>query len=151
MIRISEVICKEGIILDLAAGEKVAVIKELVAKLTELKLIEDSETFLRDILKRENLESTGIGLGVAIPHARTKAASELILTYGYSKKGVDFNSLDGKKSHFIFLIAAPEDQKTRYIMALARLSKTLRKEEARTRLVKAASEDEVVDILKEVE
>ncbi|MBD3286839.1 PTS fructose transporter subunit IIA [candidate division WOR-3 bacterium] len=151
MIRISEAICKEGIILNLAAREKVAVIKELVAKLAKLKLIDDSETFLSDILKRENLESTGIGLGVAIPHARTKAASGLILTYGYSKKGVDFNSLDGKPSHFIFLIAAPEDQKTRYIMALARLSKTLRKEETRTRLAKAGSAQEVVEILKEVE
>lgn len=151
MIRISEVIRKEGIILSLAAQEKVAVIKELVAKLKDLALIEDDETFLADILRRENLESTGIGLGIAIPHARTTAARELILTYGYSKGGVDFNSLDGKPSHFIFLIAAPENQKTEYIMTLARLSKTLRKQEARTRLVEAATPEEVVEVLKEVE
>ncbi|MBN2381152.1 PTS sugar transporter subunit IIA [candidate division WOR-3 bacterium] len=151
MIRLSEVIREEGIILNLKAEEKVDVIKELVSKLKGLKLIEDEAAFLADILKRENLESTGIGLGVAIPHARTKAARELILTYGYSRKGVDFNSLDGKPSHYIFLITAPEDQKTQYIIALARLSKILRREDTRSRLSKVSTTEEVVEVLKDVE
>ncbi len=151
MIRISEAICEKGIVLDLKAREKVAVIKELVAALSGTGLIDSERQFLDDILKRENLESTGIGLGVAIPHARTKAARELVLTYGRSPKGVDFNSLDGKPSHLIFLIAAPEDQKSQYIMALARLSKILRKEETRARLSDASSAADVVDILKEAE
>jgi mannitol/fructose-specific phosphotransferase system IIA component (Ntr-type) len=134
MIRISEAIREEGIVLDLKAQEKVAVIRELVS-----------------VLKRENLESTGIGLGVAIPHARTTAARELLLTFGRSAKGVDFDSLDGKPSHLIFLIAAPEENKSQYIMALARLSKILRKEEMRMRLSKATTSKEVIDILKEAE
>jgi fructose-specific phosphotransferase system IIA component len=151
MIRISEAIREEAIVLDLKAQEKVAVIIELVSIMVDLGLIDDKERFLADILKRENLESTGIGLGVAIPHARTTAASELFLTFGRSAKGVDFNSLDGKPSHLIFLIAAPEENKSQYIMALARLSKILRKEEMRTRLSKAATPAEVIDILKEAE
>jgi fructose-specific phosphotransferase system IIA component len=151
MIRISEVIHEEGIVLDLQTHEKVSVIKELVSKLVNQGLVEDEETFLGDILKRENLESTGIGLGVAIPHARTVAAKNLILSFGRSAQGVDFNSLDGKPSHLIFLIAAPEVQKSHYIMALARLSKILRKEETRARLSNATSAEEVVTILKEAE
>jgi len=151
MIRISEAIREEGIVLNLKAQEKVAVIKELVSVMVDLGLIQDEKTFLADILKRENLESTGIGLGVAIPHARTTATSELLLAFGRSAKGVDFNSLDGKPSHLIFLIAAPEEKKSHYIMALARLSKMLRKEEMRTRLSKAATPAEVMEILKEAE
>jgi fructose-specific phosphotransferase system IIA component len=151
MIRISEAIREEGIVLDLKAQEKVAVIKELVSVMVDLGLIQDEETFLADILKRENLESTGIGLGVAIPHARTTAASELLLAFGRSANGVDFDSLDGKPSHLIFLIAAPEENKSQYIMALARLSKILHKEEILTRLSKAATPAEVMEILKEAE
>lgn len=151
MIRISEVLRPEGIILDIKSREKIAVIKELVTALINAGLVQNEELFLSDILKRENLESTGIGLGVAIPHARTKAAKELILSFGRSTPGVDFNSLDGKPSHLVFLIAAPEDQKSQYIMALARLSKTLRKEDARARLSKASSADEVIEILREAE
>jgi fructose-specific phosphotransferase system IIA component len=151
MIRLSEIIKKEGIILDLKSHEKVAVITELVDALKQIGLIDEAETFLSDILRRENLESTGIGLGVAIPHARTKSAKELMLTFGHSEKGVDFNSLDGKPSHLIFLIAAPEHEKSQYIMALARLSKILRKEGIRTMLNNADTPENVVEIIKGVE
>lgn len=151
MIRISEVIREEGIVLDLGTRDKKAVIAEMVEKIDNLGLIEDKNRFLADILKRENLESTGIGLGVAIPHARTAAARELILTFGRSTQGVDFNSLDGKPSHLIFLIAAPEEEKSAYIMALARLSKILRKEAVRVGLTRAFSPVEVIDIIKAAE
>jgi PTS system fructose-specific IIC component len=151
MIRISEAIREEGIILDLKTHEKVGVIKELVSLMVNLGLVADEETFRSDILKRENLESTGIGLGVAIPHARTAATHDLLLAFGRSTQGVDFNSLDGKPSHLIFLIAAPEEKKSHYIMALARLSKLLRKEDMRARLSKATSAREVIDILKRAE
>jgi PTS system fructose-specific IIC component len=93
------------------------------------------------------MESTGIGLGVAIPHARTRAVSSIVLAFGRSDSGVDFNSLDGKPSHLIFLIAAPEEQKTEYIMTLARLSKLLRKDEVRIGLNKAGSPDDVVRVI----
>jgi len=151
MIRISEAICEKGIILDLKTHEKIGVIKELVSLMVNLGLVTDEETFRSDILKRENLESTGIGLGVAIPHARTAATHDLLLAFGRSTQGVDFNSLDGKPSHLIFLIAAPEEKKSHYIMALARLSKMLRKEDMRAGLSKATSAREVIDILKRAE
>ncbi len=151
MIRISELILENAIILDLKAKDKIAVIKEMTEKIAELKLIADEETFLSDILKRENLESTGIGLGVAIPHARTNAAQKIILSFGRSSHGVDFNSLDGKPSQLIFLIAAPESNKSLYIMALARLSKIMRKEDVRNRLLDAAKPEEIINIIKAAE
>ena len=122
-------------------------INELVHPLVASGAIAEESEFVSAIVRRENMESTGIGLGVAIPHARTKAVSNIVLAFGLSDTGVDFSSLDGKPSHLIFLIAAPEEQKTEYIMTLARLSKLLRRDEVRIGLNKAGSPDEVMRVI----
>ncbi|MCS7257757.1 MAG: PTS sugar transporter subunit IIA [candidate division WOR-3 bacterium] len=148
MKKISELIVPEGIILDIKSSDKISVIKELSQILIEKNMISDPNEFFEAILKRENLESTGIGQGVAIPHARTKAVKNIVVIFGRSQTGVDFNSLDGKPSHIIFLIAAPEDKKTEYIITLAKLSKFIRKDEVREKLLKATSKEEVIEIIK---
>ena len=147
MTKISELLPRSAVVLDLHSKEKFAVIDELVRPLVAAGAITEESEFVSAIVRRENMESTGIGLGVAIPHARTKAVSSIVLAFGRSDSGVDFNSLDGKPSHLIFLIAAPEEQKTEYIMTLARLSKLLRKDEVRIGLNKAGSPDEVVRVI----
>jgi fructose-specific phosphotransferase system IIA component len=147
MQKISELLLPSAIILDLKAKEKVEAIKELSAVLIQQGFIIDTEEFFTAILKRENLESTGIGSGVAIPHARTKGVKNIVLAFGRSSNGVDFSSLDGKSSHLIFLIAAPEEKKSEYIITLARLSKILRNEEVRVRLNQAKTPDEVLAII----
>jgi fructose-specific phosphotransferase system IIA component len=134
-------------LLNLQSKEKFEVIKELVRPLAATGVITSESELLSAIVRRENMESTGIGLGVAIPHARTRAVSGIVLAFGRADSGVDFSSLDGKPSHLIFLIAAPEEQKTEYIMTLARLSKLLRKDEVRIGLNKAASPDDVVRVI----
>ncbi len=151
MKKISEILLKEGIILDLQEREKIEVIKELSKKLIELGYITDAEEFFSEILKRENLESTGIGMGIAIPHARSKAVKDLVIVFGRSKEGIDFSSLDGKPAHLIFLIAGPEDKKTEYLFALAKLSKLLRKDEVRIELNKAKDKEEVLAIINKYE
>jgi PTS system fructose-specific IIC component len=147
MQKISEILLQPAIILDLKAKEKVEAIKELSAVLIEQGIVTDADEFFNAILKRENLESTGIGSGVAIPHARTKAVKNIILAFGRSQAGVDFSSLDGKPSHLIFLIAAPEEKKSEYIITLARLSKILRKEQVRVLLNHANTPEEVLTIV----
>ncbi len=147
MAKISELLPRSAIVLNLQSKEKFAVINELVRPLVATGAITEESEFVSAIIRRENMESTGIGLGVAIPHARTKAVSSIVLAFGRSDSGVDFNSLDGKPSHLIFLIAAPEEQKTEYIMTLARLSKLLRKDEVRIGLNKAGSPDDVIDVI----
>jgi len=151
MINISELLSKEAILLNVKSKDKISVIRELVSLLVKQNMVLDEGELLRDILKRENLESTGIGLGIAIPHARTKAVNSLSLAFGRSKEGVDFSSIDGKPSYLIFLIAAPEEEKTKYIMALAKLSKILRKETVRKKLLEASSQEEVLEIIKNAE
>lgn len=147
MQKISELLLPNAIILDLKAKEKVEAIKELSAVLIQQGFIIDTDEFFTAILKRENLESTGIGSGVAIPHARTKGVKNIVLAFGRSANGVDFSSLDGKSSHLIFLIAAPEEKKSEYIITLARLSKILRNEEVRVRLNQAKTPDAILSII----
>jgi mannitol/fructose-specific phosphotransferase system IIA component (Ntr-type) len=103
------------------------------------------------LAKRENLESTGIGDGIAIPHARTDAVQDLILAFARSPQGIDFSSIDGKPSHIIFLIASPEGKKSEYIMALAKLSRLLRKHPVRELLRDAKNPKEIMDIIKKNE
>ncbi|MCX7784967.1 MAG: PTS sugar transporter subunit IIA [candidate division WOR-3 bacterium] len=151
MQKISEFLSPDTIILDVKSNEKIEVIKELSQVLIDKNIITDTEEFFAAILKRENLESTGIGQGVAIPHARTKAVKNIALVFGRSLSGVDFSSLDGQPSYLIFLIAAPEDKKTEYIMTLARLSRLLRKDEARKNLLEAKSAEEVIKTISQYE
>ena len=147
MAKISELLPRSAIVLGLQSREKFDVINELVRPLVAAGAITEESEFIAAIVRRENMESTGIGLGVAIPHARTRAVSSIVLAFGRSDSGVDFSSLDGKPSHLIFLIAAPEEQKTEYIMTLARLSKLLRKDEVRIGLNKAGSPDDVMRVI----
>jgi PTS system fructose-specific IIC component len=151
MHKISETLLSDGIILDVKNNEKTDVIRELAQILIDKSTIINSEKFFSAIFRRENLESTGIGQGVAIPHARTSAVKNIAIVFGRSKVGVDFSSLDGLPSHLIFLIAAPEDKKSEYIMTLARLSKLLRKNEVRHTLLNAKTPEDVVKTIVQYE
>lgn len=151
MTNVSDLLVRDAILLRLDARDKEAVIRELAAPLILEGSITDAGPFFEAILRRENLESTGIGLGVAIPHARTPAVARTVLAFGRSLEGVDFNSLDGKPSHLVFLIAASENSKTEYIMTLARVSKLLRRDEARQALLDADTADEVLEAIRAYE
>ncbi len=151
MHKISEIILSDGVVLDVLGTEKIAAIKELAQILINKNVVINPDEFFKAILRRENLESTGIGQGVAIPHARTSAVKNIAIVFGRSKAGVDFSSLDGQPSHLIFLIAAPEDKKTEYIMTLARLSKLLRKNDARNKLMNIQSPQEVIETITQYE
>lgn len=147
MRKLSEILLPEAIILELQSKEKVSVIKELAQILINKNFISDEPKFYEAILARENMESTGIGSGVAIPHARTDSVKNLVLAFGRSQAGIDFSSLDGKPSHLVFLIAAPEDKKSEYIITLARLSRLLKREEIRFELGSAKTVEEVLEII----
>ncbi len=150
-LRISDYLKPEVIMMQLKQQEKIAVLKELAEYLVENKLVKDGDEFINALAKRENLESTGIGNGIAIPHARTNAVDNLILAFARSPEGVDFSAIDGKPSHLIFLIASPEHKKSEYIMALAKLSRLLRREAVRKMLMDAQSPEEILKIIQENE
>jgi len=150
-LKISDHLKLEAIMMEIKAKEKIAAINELVAHMVKYKLVSDGNEFIKALAKRENLESTGIGDGIAIPHARTNAVEDLVLAFARSPKGIDFSSIDGKPSHIIFLIASPEGKKSEYILALAKLSRLLRKHAVRDLLRQAKDPEEIMDIVKKNE
>ena len=147
-LRISDFLKPDAILMDLGSKDKIHAIRELVEHMVAKNFARDREELFNALAKRENLESTGIGDGIAIPHARTDAVPELTLVFARSSIGVDFSAFDGKPSFIIFLIASPENKKSEYIVALAKLSRLLRKSAVREQLRKAASNKEILDIIK---
>ncbi|MBT2757111.1 PTS sugar transporter subunit IIA [Mesobacillus foraminis] len=145
--RITELLTKETILLSINGTSKIDAIDSLVDVLVKAKKINDREDFKTAILKREEQSTTGVGDGIAIPHAKTKSVIEPAIVFGKSEAGVDYESLDGQPSHLFFMIAAPEGANNTHLEALARLSGMLMRPEVREKLMAAASEDEVIQII----
>lgn len=151
MEKISELLTDELINLNLSSKNKEGVFEELADMVHRAKKVSDRDAFLRSLMKRENLESTGIGKGLAIPHARTDTVDGVVMAFARSEHGVDFQSLDSKPAHLIFLIASPEREKSVYIKVLARTSRLLRNDKFRQQLMKASSPKEVIQLIEKNE
>lgn len=145
--KIIELLDRDSIILNLKASTKLEVIKELVDRLSITDKLSNKEEFLKDILKREGESTTGIGRGIAIPHARTSAVKTPSLVFGYSRKGINYDSIDGQPVHIFFMIAAKEGANDEHLETLSRLSRLLRKDDIRERLMVVGNEDELLNIL----
>ncbi|MBF0544862.1 MAG: PTS sugar transporter subunit IIA [Candidatus Riflebacteria bacterium] len=144
---LTEFISPQLIKLELSSSKKVDAIKELIELLDKAGYVTDAEAFLRSVLEREKVGSTGIGKGIAIPHSRTPTVREVVVAIGRSKKGIEFDSLDNKPVQLIFLIAAPVESGGLYLKALARLSRLLRYQEFRAELLEAQDVEEIVKII----
>lgn len=151
MEKVSQLLREDLIDLDLTSEEKTGVLKEMAELISQGEGISNRDEFLNTILQREGLESTGIGRGVAIPHARTDTVKKTVVALGRSAKGVDFASLDGKPAHLIFLIVSPEEEKSLYIKTLAKISRLVRKDDFRKDLFQARTAGEVVALMEKSE
>jgi PTS system fructose-specific IIA component/PTS system nitrogen regulatory IIA component len=147
MERISELLTPDLINLNLTSTDKEGVLVEVAEMVHKAGKVSDKDIFLAAITKRENLESTGIGKGLAIPHARTDTVDGVVMAFARSKEGVDFQSLDQKPAHLVFLIASPEREKSAYIKALARISRLMRKDAFRQQLMDANTPQEVIQLI----
>jgi fructose PTS system EIIBC or EIIC component len=107
--RITDLLKEETMLLSLAAKTKQDVLDELINQLDRAGRLTDKVKMKEAIMARESHASTGIGEGIAIPHAKTAAVKTPSIAYGFSKDGIDFDSLDGQKAHLFFMIAATED------------------------------------------
>lgn len=145
--RITELLTKDTINLSLISEQKLGVIDELVTVLDSAGRLADMPEYKKAILAREEQSTTGIGEGIAIPHAKTKAVKQPAIAFGRSISGVDYQSLDGQPAHLFFMIAAPEGANNTHLEALSRLATILMKEEVRKQLVEAKSENDVIDII----
>jgi PTS system fructose-specific IIA component/PTS system nitrogen regulatory IIA component len=127
-VKFSDFVCVPAIKADLAAEEKEGVISELVGALIAAGVVsaQEQESIVKAIMKREELGSTGIGRGVAVPHTKHPSVDRLIGTVGVSTDGVDFHSLDGEKVQLFFLLVSPPDRPGDHLRALENISRQLR-------------------------
>jgi len=150
--RISDYLKEDMICLNLKATGKEEAIRELGGFIRKAKEITNYEMFHKDVLEREKLTTTGIGEGVAIPHARTDAVSGFVIAFGKSEKGVEFDSLDGKRAKLLFLMGTPKTAGLdEYLVLLAHLTRLLKQQSFRESLLKAESPAEIIDIFKNLE
>lgn len=145
--KITDLLTKETMILALQAKTKGEVIDELAEKLAEAGAVSDVEAFKQAIWAREKQSTTGVGDGIAIPHAKTAAVKRPAVAFGRSVEGIDYESLDGKPSHLFFMIAAPEGGEQTHLEALARLSSMLMDASFRAQLETASSEEEIIRLV----
>ena len=134
---------------DLRATTKREALEEICGVLSGAPGVSDPAALLRAVLERESMLSTGIGLGIAAPHAKIASVKEFVVALGRSKQGIDYESLDGKPVRLVVLIAGPEDRQARYLQLLAGVSLRLKREEVRKALLAAKDPGEMAAILGE--
>jgi PTS system nitrogen regulatory IIA component len=146
--KILDVLQKETILDNLKSRDKKGLIEEL-SKPIALQAGVKHEHLVRMLMERERLGSTGIGDGIGIPHAKIRDLESLYLGFGLSRKGVDFESMDGRPTYIFFLMITPEDSTALHLKVLARIAKILRKETVREKLLGAAGVDDIFDVIGE--
>ncbi|HEM4672751.1 TPA: PTS sugar transporter subunit IIA [Streptococcus suis] len=144
--KIQDVLRKDVMLLDLQATSKEAVIDEMIASLVEKGYVTDFDVFKTGIMNREAQTTTGLGDGIAMPHAKNAAVKEATVLFAKSNKGVDYASLDGQPTDLFFMIAAPEGANDTHLAALAELSKYLMKPGFADRLRAATNPEEVIAV-----
>ena len=151
--KFADFICSNAIQPELVADDKEGVIEELVESLIDAGEIkaDDKKSIVQAILKREELGSTGIGRGVAVPHTKHPSAEQLTGTVGVSINGVDFNSLDGGKVQLFFLLVSPPDLPQDHLRALENISRQLRDDMFCRFLRQAKSLDDIQQLLEEAD
>ena len=135
---------------EIKATDKIGVIREFADVLQAAGRVKDAEALVRVLLERESLGSTGIGDGVAIPHGKLGFISDMIVAFGRSSRGVDFQSLDAKPAYLFFLLVAPEHKPGDYLIkTLARISRILKNPTLRENLKRTADRQEIKRLLYE--
>lgn len=138
---------------DLTAADKPSVIRELTAALAAAGAIaaDDMDSIVKAILKREELGSTGIGRGVAVPHTKHPSVDRLVGTVGVSTEGLDFSSLDGEKVQLFFLLISPPDRPGDHLRALENISRQLRDDTFCRFLKQAKTPEDIWQLLAEAD
>jgi fructose-specific phosphotransferase system IIA component len=149
--KLSSEIKKSAILMDMRSTGKNEAIEELVDVLCQAYRLKDRATILNAILDREAKASTGIGMGLAVPHAKTSAVRSLHVAFGLSREGIDFESTDGEKSHLFFIMVSPKDRTGPHIQALAGISRLIKHEDVRTGLLACHEEKEFLSFVEESE
>lgn len=147
--KIMDFLSKKAIVTDIKSVKKEEVIKELVDALINASDIDKRHRskLIDALMARESLGSTAIGQGIAIPHAKSDSVNKMVAAFGLSKKGVDFDSLDGELAYIFFLLVAPQDSAGPHLKALARISRLLKDKYFRDNLRACVDDKSVIKIM----
>ncbi len=144
--------CEEDLVsFNLAATTKNEVLEELVDLAARSNMVRDRDEVLKAVREREKLVTTGVGYGVAFPHAKTRALKGIVIAFARSEQGIEFQAMDKKPVTLFFLIAAPEDAIGAHLNVMARLSFLMKSETNREKLTAARTPDEVFMVLDSVD
>ncbi|MFA6109534.1 MAG: PTS sugar transporter subunit IIA [Candidatus Latescibacterota bacterium] len=146
-----DILSPQSVIVGLRGETKEEIIEELVDALAAGSTISDREKVLQAVLEREKIMSTGIGDGIAIPHGKSDAVVRLAAALGTQKRGVDFEALDGEPAFVFFLLVSPANVSGPHIKALARISRLLKNDEFKKRLISASSPPEIMAVIENEE
>lgn len=141
--KISDMLDEDHILVDLKARDKKAVLEELAGVITSHDSSLEKSSLVKVLMEREKLGSTGIGDGVAIPHGKVPGVEQPIISFGRSRKGLDFDSMDGTPAFLFFLLVAPENSASIHLKALARIAKILKNSSFRKMLMDASTKQEI--------
>ena len=145
--KIGDLLHKDSIIIDLQTGDKNETIVQMAGFLASINNLHDADLISRKILEREAEMSTGIGLGIAIPHARVEKVDQVYMAAARSVKGVDFTAIDGQPVHLIFMIVSPVNASSDHMQVLSSLSRIMSYEDIRKKLRTAKKQEQFLDLL----
>ena len=147
--KIEDLLAEDLVLADLQGRTKTAVIQELASAIAKQCPDVEYGPLVQALEERERLNSTALGDGVAIPHGKLAGVQRVLAAFGRSAAGVDFQSVDGKLTHLFFLLVAPEDSAGAHLKALARISRLLKDEPFRTRLIATSDPHALYAIIRE--
>ncbi|MGH4117166.1 PTS sugar transporter subunit IIA [Clostridium sp.] len=144
---ITELLSVNTIKLELTSKTKEDVIIEMATMLDENGKLLDKNKYIKAVTDREKEFSTGIGMGIAIPHGKSSGVKEAALVFGRSEEGIDYQSMDDELAHIFFLIAVPEESSNEHLKILSQISRKLMHKELRDSLMNANSPEEIITLL----
>jgi PTS system nitrogen regulatory IIA component len=145
--KITDILKREHIIENLVSTDKESTLDELSSFLKDKGMVSNKETLQSALMEREALGSTGIGENVAIPHAKISAIDQVVTVFGRSIKGIEFDSLDKKPVHFIYLVLAPMNSSGQHLKVLARISRLLKNKSLRESIISATEANQIYAII----
>jgi fructose-specific phosphotransferase system IIA component len=146
--KISDYLNESSISLNLEGGSKPEILDSLVKILAQSTSINDIEDIIKTLEERENLKTTGIGSGIAIPHCKSSEVDKVHIAIGLSKGGKDFQSLDQEPANLFFLLVAPENAGSEHLKAIAKIARLVRGTKVRQELLELTSSKEVLEYIK---
>lgn len=149
--KLTDILVHDACVVDMKARTKKEALRELSEQLSSHIEALGAAELLDSLLQREQLGTTAMGDGIAIPHARIESLDRLLASFGRSRHGVDFESVDGKPTHIFFLLVAPGTEGSTHLLTLARLSRFLNHEEFRAKLLEVESTDDLFRAVEEEE